>query len=182
MGWCHCVSKSKLDADLEQLRRYAARSDLVHHRHACMIFDHDGELVSAGWNFMLLDTSVHAEKAALHYAKYAKCRLRQCTVVVARIGTDAAGRPFKMSKPCAKCRAALRAAGVKHVLYTTGDEHNVLGILREEDHDAASEATLATTTTTLARAACARARAFASKQDAFFRSCPVRSMRLRCES
>jgi len=57
--------------------------------------------------------AVHAEVAALRAA--GATDLRGATIFVAR--ANRAGEP-RMSKPCHNCQAALRARGVKKVVYT----------------------------------------------------------------
>lgn len=67
-----------------------------------------------------LNYSVHAEIAALR--AWGGSNLKNATMYVARIGRY--GEPM-MSKPCAKCQEALKAAGVKKVVYTIDNEMEI---------------------------------------------------------
>ena len=64
--------------------------------------------------------SVHAEVAALR--AWGGTNLKNATIYVARIGRN--GDPM-MSKPCVKCQEALKAAGVKKVVYTIDNEMEI---------------------------------------------------------
>ena len=58
--------------------------------------------------------SYHAEVDAINHAN---SDLRGATIYVARIGKDGTHR---LSRPCMRCTKALKKAGIKKVVYTTG--------------------------------------------------------------
>lgn len=68
-------------------------------------------------NFSPISYSKHAETRALTKRKYYEDS-EGCVCYVARIRKE---QPFGLSKPCAECEKALRAAGISAVYYTTND-------------------------------------------------------------
>ena len=68
------------------------------------VFDDDMELAK--------HASIHAEIAALRRVSH----VQGATLYVARVNRR--GMP-RLSRPCTRCAIALRAAGIKHVIYTT---------------------------------------------------------------
>lgn len=61
--------------------------------------------------------SVHAEEAALRACKGAN--LKRATIYVARLSKR--GEPA-MSKPCERCQKAIKAAGIRKIVYTVSNE------------------------------------------------------------
>lgn len=84
-----------------------------------------GRTISVGINYMINDpqnlenevakynAAIHAEEAALNACK--KVNLEGAIIYVARVNKN--DEPA-MSKPCERCQKALKARGVKKVVYT----------------------------------------------------------------
>lgn len=106
---------------IERAMDLAAKSDMMNHRHGCIIVSNRGKILAEGYNhywgpFM----SIHAEVDALSKIhKNQKKNISQCTMYVVRIGTDKMGTPLKYSRPCEKCTEAILKSGIRKVYYST---------------------------------------------------------------
>jgi tRNA(Arg) A34 adenosine deaminase TadA len=91
---------------------------------------YDRRIVACGHNRHAPETrgdtsafSVHAEMAALAcLARWPRDRLRDCALVVVRVGTASMDHPLKMARPCPACEAAIAALGVGRVYFSTQEE------------------------------------------------------------
>jgi deoxycytidylate deaminase len=98
----------------------ALKSDLIHHRHGCVIVSNKGKIVAEGYNYRLNTLSIHAEIDALTKIKgNAKKMISTYTMYIVRIGTDNMGNPLKYSRPCNSCTDAILKSGIKKVFYST---------------------------------------------------------------
>jgi pyrimidine deaminase RibD-like protein len=86
-----------------------------------------GAVMGIGWYKLrnrptvVAGCSEHAEQAALRRAR--KSDLNGATIFVARVGKG--GEP-RVARPCSECENALRAAGIKKVVYTHEDGKEVI--------------------------------------------------------
>lgn len=108
---------NKHEQFIERAAILATKSDLVNHRHGCVIVCKRGRIISEGYNYMWRNMSIHAEIDAL--SKLKKRDLSTCSMYVVRIGTDKMGNPLKYSRPCEKCTEAIYKYGIGKVFYST---------------------------------------------------------------
>jgi deoxycytidylate deaminase len=90
------------------VRRLVKKSNHKQHKHAVMIF-RGGALVATGYNH----EDIHAEQVAL--GKLWPDHRVGTRVVSIRLRKNG---ELGMAKPCAKCEAMLREAGVKSVMFS----------------------------------------------------------------
>lgn len=99
------------------------------HKHACVIIDKKGNIISEGANTLSKSHPVQAHWAKkarkekciwLHAEIHAlvKCHETPYALFVARIMRNG---NIGMSKPCKICQAAIQTAGVQIVTYTTAN-------------------------------------------------------------
>ena len=100
----------------------AIKSDLVSHKHGCVIVNNRGKIIAEGYNYRFKSMSIHAEVDALSKVKGSKKLLSTCSMYVVRIGTDKMGNPLKYSRPCEKCTEAILKSGIGKVYYSTNYE------------------------------------------------------------
>lgn len=118
--------KDRQEFFLKRAADLAARSNVVHHRHGCVIVLND-DIIGEGFNYhtehMEHQFTIHAEVAALmQFPGKKKKILSECELYVVRIGTNGMGCPLKYSKPCVNCTRAILKAGVKRVYFSTNTE------------------------------------------------------------
>lgn len=118
--------KERQEFFLRRAADLASRSNVVHHRHGCVIVL-DNDIVGEGYNYhtehMEHQFTIHAEVAALmQFPGKKKKILTECELYVVRIGTDGMGQPLKYSKPCVNCTRAILKAGLKRVYFSTNSE------------------------------------------------------------
>lgn len=111
------------DARQEFFMRKAAQlafKSNMGHRHGCLVVIND-EIISTGYNHTKIhfyhNWSCHAEIDALRKIKR-NVDLSNAEMYVVRIGPESLGHPFKMSKPCEGCEAAILKCGIKRVYYS----------------------------------------------------------------
>lgn len=109
-------------------KRLAQRSDL-RHRHASVIFNKRGKVISDGFNKVhpRSTTSIHAEKSAIGRSN--KSRLNHDAYGILIIRVSYKGR-LKMSAPCENCRKALNHLGL-WIYYTYDDDYGNEFIIKE---------------------------------------------------
>lgn len=106
----------------------ALKSPMEHQLGAVVL--HDRRIVACGYNRHAPPTfgdvaahSVHAEIAALAcLAHWPRQRMRECALVVVRVGRASMDHPLKMARPCAACEATIAALGVGRVYFSTQEE------------------------------------------------------------
>lgn len=106
---------------LEKAAQLAVKSDLVNHRHGCIIVSSRGKIIAEGYNYIWKEMSIHAEIDALSKVPK-KYDLSTCSMYVVRIGTDKMNKPLKYSRPCEKCCEAIVKNGIGKVYYSTSFE------------------------------------------------------------
>jgi deoxycytidylate deaminase len=92
----------------ENIRRLVKKSNHKQHKHAVLVY-RGGALVATGYNH----GEIHAEQVAL--GKLWPDHRVGTRVVSIRLRKNG---ELGMAKPCPKCEAMLRAAGVKSVTYS----------------------------------------------------------------
>jgi deoxycytidylate deaminase len=98
---------------LSLAKKISKRSPHKSFTHAALIFKH-GSMLSWGFNHM----NEHAETDALARVPWIS-EARGATVLVVR--TTKGQNLLANSKPCEACQRALKAAGIKNVLYSTAE-------------------------------------------------------------
>lgn len=134
MACCmECCTNDEDESEMRHVRKHkyfiqkaadlALKSDLVNHRHGCVIVSNRGKIISEGYNYRWKEMSIHAEVSAISQIhKKKKIDLSNCTMYVVRIGTDRMGNPLKYSKPCENCTHAILKSGLRKVFYSTNYE------------------------------------------------------------
>ncbi len=97
----------------------ATRSD-GNHKHGCLIVK-GGAIIAKGWNLYANDR--HAEFNAINKPWHSE--LKGATIYVVRLRKEQA---YGLSRPCPKCEALIRNAGIVKVVYSTNDPQNPLAI------------------------------------------------------
>lgn len=112
---------------LERLKEAAYKEALKgegRHRHGAVVTGNGGRILAKACNHYV--SGCHAEVRALKRVPHdAKDCVEEIMVVRAR-----KDRKFGLSKPCSKCQAAIKAANIKIIYYSTNGD-----ILGHETYD-----------------------------------------------
>lgn len=132
------TSNAKRWKDAMEYAIQLAKSSTMDSMHGCVILSTNPKIkdpiVAQGFNTHVHHQehrrvfSIHAEMRALsdliairgHNMQF----FNNCIAFVARVGSENAGYPVRMSKPCLKCQKLLRKMGIKRVFYTV-DENTI---------------------------------------------------------
>lgn len=112
----------KHDFYVQRAAFLAQKSDVVNHKHGCVIVSNRGKILAEGYNTYYRSMSIHAEIDALSKIrrdKLGKQALATASMYVVRIGTEKMGYPLKYSRPCDDCTRAILKAGIGKVYYST---------------------------------------------------------------
>lgn len=100
---------------------FAKRSCLMH-RHSAAIIDKRHRLICIGYNDYRGTRndghgkySVHAEISALTHFPLRRDHLKDCVMVVIRIGKDS---ELKLSKPCVHCQKVIAKCGIRKIYFS----------------------------------------------------------------
>jgi deoxycytidylate deaminase len=115
---------------LDVAAKIASKSPMGHKHGALLVYK--GKIISTGHNYYFLNSSIHAEVAALSCIRGNQRRLLpECELYVVRIGPDKFNNPLKYSKPCCKCQNAILKHNIKKAFYSTNyDYDNLLESVR----------------------------------------------------
>lgn len=61
---------------------------------------------------------LHAEINCINSIKHMDINFSKVKLYIYRLGND---RPYRISRPCPSCMAAIKDLGIKHIYYTTDD-------------------------------------------------------------
>lgn len=111
-------SSPKHEIFVERAATLAQKSDILNHKHGCVIISNRGKIIAEGYNYFWRNMSVHAEIDALSKVKNLKS-LGSCSMYVVRIGTAQMGHPLKYSRPCEDCTGTILKYGIGKVYYST---------------------------------------------------------------
>ena len=115
---------SKRDKAYLSVARYLAAKSVARNTHGAVIVK-GGRVMGTGWNknrnhpaivspeHIKTECSYHAEEVAIREA--GEDNVRGAVIYVARISKNGDARD---SKPCSKCAALIRQAGIKRVIFT----------------------------------------------------------------
>lgn len=115
---------SKRDRAYLSVARYCATKSKARNTHGAVIVK-GGRVLSTGWNknrnhpaivspeHIKTECSYHAEEVAIREA--GEDNVKGAVIYVARVSKNGADRD---SKPCPKCAALIRQAGIKRVVFT----------------------------------------------------------------
>lgn len=115
---------SKRDRAYLSVARYCATKSKARNTHGAVIVK-GGRVLSTGWNknrnhpaivspeHIKTECSYHAEEVAIREA--GEDNVRGAVIYVARVSKNGSDRD---SKPCPKCAALIRQAGIKRVVFT----------------------------------------------------------------
>ncbi len=119
------LSSHKLPKYLKVAIKVALSNDSYPRKRHGAVLVRGGSIQTVGWNSLKSERSRHAEIHALQAADTQQ--LTGATLYVARVGMDNSPR---LSAPCDACRAAIRAAQIKQVVYTlNGSDYGVWKVL-----------------------------------------------------
>lgn len=117
---------------LQEAIKIALKSTM-RHRHGCVIVWGDKEIVSVGYNYVIINSdgkfiSVHAEVSAIKKLKAKnKDYLDKCALYVVRIGPDSQHNPLKVSIPCYHCTEYIHNSGIPRVYFSV--KNDIVGMV-----------------------------------------------------
>jgi deoxycytidylate deaminase len=108
---------------LDVAAKIALKSPMGHKHGAILVYK--GKIISTGHNYYFLNSSIHAEVAALSCIRgKQKHILSDCELYVVRIGPDKYNNPLKYSKPCCNCQNAILKHNIKKAFYSTNYDYD----------------------------------------------------------
>jgi deoxycytidylate deaminase len=136
------MTKKKIEPFLEAARHVATQSSMLH-RHGCVIV-YGGQIIAKACNVHCCSPSasglwsIHAEVNAIRKVKSRRI-LSECDMYIVRIGPEAAGFPFKLSKPCRHCQTIIEEVGVRTVFYSWDENGLTVNYSRVYDNPASKD-------------------------------------------
>lgn len=110
---------------LDEAAKIALKSPMGHKHGAVLVYK--GKIVSSGHNYYFLNSSIHAEVAAISCIRSKQRHiLPECELYVVRIGPNKFNNALKYSKPCCNCQNAILKHNIKKAFYSTNYDYDVL--------------------------------------------------------
>ena len=81
-----------------------------------------------------MPAKLHAEINCLNQLKHLNINFSKVKLYIYRIGND---KPYRMSRPCPSCMAAIKDFGIKDIYYTTNDGYVYERLIKNDNRGVA---------------------------------------------